>query len=285
MPQCKSVSGSKLKSIANAAGDCYPIAVFSGSSRTKDNQSVVVVVAGIMITSNVFQHRHGEKISNRHPTSRPSTAANQFMTNSYTKLVKDPTTVVRRNGVVIPAGTLQQNSFYFFESNSADVIDADKPVMVAQYMTGGGCMGGGVGDPEMIYISPVEQAIKRIGFTVIQGSNTGKLSNFNYSNNGLPSLRIDGSAVFDHTYTHPQAAGYSIVVKRWTGCTGARQMYSDSAFTAITYGLGSVESYAYNAGTYLNNLNAISHLFKIHRTRVFRNTLIPVPVRLSNFPF
>ena len=68
-------------------------------------------------------------------------------------------------GTIIPAGTFQQNSFYFYESNTADYIESDKPVMVAQFMTGGGCMGGGgVGDPEMIYISPIEQGIKKIGF-------------------------------------------------------------------------------------------------------------------------
>jgi hypothetical protein len=47
---------------------------------------------------------------------------------------------------------LQQSSF-IFESGTADYIEADKPIMVAQFMTGGGCMGGGVGDPEMMYIS------------------------------------------------------------------------------------------------------------------------------------
>ncbi len=250
------VSGTKFKSIANAAGDCYPIAVFSGSSRTS-NPISCGSGGGDNDNQQLFPTQAWGKRYLTAPTSR-STAANQFQTNSYKILVKDPTTVVRRNGVVIPAGTLQQNSFYFFESNTADVIDADKPVMVAQYMTGGGCMGGGVGDPEMIYISPVEQGIKRIGFY----RNTREAIQVNYltliiPNNGLPSLRIDGSAVFDHSYPHPQAAGYTIVVKRWTSAQAQAIAYSDSAFTAITYGLGSVESYGYNAGTLINNLSAL----------------------------
>jgi hypothetical protein len=180
------------------------------------------------------------------PTSR-STAANQFQTNSYKVLVKDPTTVVKRNGVVLTG--LQQNSFYFFESGTADLIEANKPVMVAQFMTGGGCLGSGLGDPEMMYISPLEQGIKRIGFY----RNTREAIQVNYltliiPNNGVPSLRIDGSATFDHSYAHPQLAGYTIVVKRWSPSAQSQAIVtSDSAFTAITYGLGSVESYGYNA--------------------------------------
>ncbi len=253
------VSGTKFKSIANAQGDCYPIAAFSGSSRTynpiscgsgggdNDNQQLFPIQAW------------GKKYLTA-PTSR-STAANTFMTNSYRVLVKDPTTVVKRNGVTLNPATLQQNSFYFFESTTADVIEADKPVMVAQFMTGGNCLGGGLGDPEMIFISPVEQGIKRVGFY----RNTRESIQVNYltliiPTPGVTSLRIDGSAAFDHSYVHPQDNRYTVVVKRWTAAQSQAIVVSDSAFTAITYGLGSVESYGYNAGTLINNLSALSQI-------------------------
>lgn len=251
------VSGTKFKSIANPQGNCYPIAAFSGSSRTtnpiscgsgggdNDNQQLFPIQAW------------GKKYLTA-PTSR-SGAANTFMTNSYRVLVKDPTTVVRRNGVVLSAATLQQNSYYFFESASADVIEADKPVMVAQFMTGGCGLGSGLGDPEMIFISPVEQGIKRIGFY----RNTRESIQINYltliiPTQGVSSLRIDGSPTFDHSYVHPRDNRYTIVVKRWTATQSQAIVLSDSAFTAITYGLGSVESYGYNAGTLINNLSALS---------------------------
>ena len=253
------VSGTKFKSIANAQGDCYPIAAFAGSSRTtnpiscgsgggdNDNQQLFPIQAW------------GKKYLTA-PTSR-SGAANTFMTNSYRVLVKDPTTVVKRNGVILSPATLQQNSFYFFESTTADVIEADKPVMVAQFMTGGACLGNGLGDPEMIFISPVEQGIKRVGFY----RNTRESISVNYltmiiPTNGVASLRIDGSATFDHSYVHPQDSRYTIVVKRWTASQSQAIVFSDSAFTAITYGLGSVESYGYNAGTLINNLSALSEI-------------------------
>jgi hypothetical protein len=194
------VSGTKFKSVANASGDCYPIAVFAGSSRTS-NPVACGSGGGDNDNQQCFPTQAWGKRYLTAPTSR-STTANQFMTNSYKVLVKDPTTVVTRNGV--PLTGLQQNSYYFFESNTADLIQADKPVMVAQFMTGGACLGGGLGDPEMIYLSPVEQGIKRVGFY----RNTRESIQVNYltliiPNNGVPSLRIDGSATFDHTYPHP----------------------------------------------------------------------------------
>ncbi len=256
------VSGTKFKSIANPAGDCYPIAVFSGSSRTS-NPISCGSGGGDNDNQQCFPTQAWGKRYLTAPTSR-SSSASQFQTNSYKVLVKDPTTVVTRNGVALTG--LQQNSFYFFESSTADYIVADKPVMVAQFMTGGTCMGGGgnVGDPEMIYISPIEQGIKRIGF--YRNNREGITVNYLtliIPTNGVPSLRIDGSPAFDHSYPHPQLTGNTVIVKRW-GATQAQAIASsDSAFTAITYGLGSVESYGYNAGTLINNLNAIS---SIHNT-------------------
>ena len=252
------VSGTKFRSIANPMGECYPVAVFSGSSRTWNSISCGSG-GGDNDNQQCFPTQAWGKRYLTAPTSR-STNASQFHTNSYKVLVKDPVTVVKRNGVVLTG--LQQNSFYFFESGTADLIEADKPVMVAQFMTGGGCLGGGVGDPEMIYISPLEQGIKRIGFY----RNTREAISVNYltliiPNNGIPSLRIDGSAAFDHSYVHPQLSGYTVVVKRWAPSAQSQAIVtSDSAFTAITYGLGTVESYGYNAGTLINNLNAISSI-------------------------
>jgi gliding motility-associated-like protein len=277
------VSGTKFRSIANAMGDCYPVAVFSGSSRTT-NPISCGSGGGDNDNQQCFPTQAWGKRYLTAPTSR-SSAANQFQTNSYKVLVKDPSTVVKRNGTVLTG--IQQNSFYFFESGTADLIEADKPVMVAQFMTGGTCMGGAgnVGDPEMIYISPLEQGIKRIGFY----RNTREAILINYltliiPNNGVPSLRIDGSASFDHSYAHPQLSGYTVVVKRWAPSAQSQAIVtSDSAFTAITYGLGSVESYGYNAGTLVNNLNAISSIQNVldPSTPQHAYSCIGAPVKIS----
>jgi len=275
------VSGTRFKSIANAAGECYPVAVFSGSSRTT-NPISCGSGGGDNDNQQLFPTQAWGKRYLTSPTSR-STSANQFMTNSYKVLVKDPTTVVTRNGV--PLTGLQAGAYYYFESSTADEILADKPIMVAQFMTGGsGCMGGGVGDPEMIYISPIEQGIKRIGFY----RNNRENIQVNYLTMIVPtpavsSIRIDGSPAFDYSYAHPRAAGHTVVIKRWSSAQAQCIVTCDSAFTAITYGLGSVESYGYNAGTRINNLSALSFIHNTYDSTAQENefTCINTPVELS----
>ena len=258
------LSGTTVKSIANSAGACNQIAVFAGSSRTS-NPAACGSGGGDNDNQQCFPFQAWGKRYLTAPTSN-SVTASTFMTNTYKIAVKDPTTVVKRNGVIIPLANLINNSYYTYESSTADYIQSDKPVMVAQFMTGGGgCLGGGgVGDPEMMYLSPIEQGIKKIGFF----RNNQEQINVNYltliiPTAGVSSLTIDGSSTFNHTYAHPNLPGYTVVIKRWTSAQAQGRAQSDSAFTAITYGLGNVESYGYNAGTLINNLSAVGAIFNI----------------------
>lgn len=255
------LTGTTIKSIPNSDGVCKAIAVFSGSSRTRN--PVTSCGSGSGGDNDMQQLFPSQAWGKRYltaPTSR-STSASAFMMNSYKIVVKDPNTEVYRNGVQLTG--LINNTYYHYESGTADYIESNKPIMVAQYMTGGTCLGGGVGDPEMIYISPIEQGIKRIGFY----RNTLQNITVNYltliiPNLGVNSLTIDGTGAsgFSHTYPHPNLPGYTIVIKRWTASQSQCIVQSDSAFTAITYGLGSVESYGFNAGTLINNLNVIGNV-------------------------
>jgi hypothetical protein len=279
------MSGTKVRSIANQSGNCFPIAVFAGSSRTS-NPASCGSGGGDNDNQQCFPFQAWGKRYLTAPTSN-SVTASTFMTNTYKIAVKDPTTVVKRNGVIIPLANLINNSYYTYESSSADYIQSDKPVMVAQFMTGGGCLGGGGGgDPEMIYMSPIEQGIKNIGFF----RNTREGITVNYvtiiiPTAGISSLTIDGSSAFSHTYPHPNLPGYSVVIKRWSAAQAQAIARSDSAFTAITYGLGSVESYGYNAGTLINNLSAVGSIFNVSDSSTTTTshpfTCTNTPVKLS----
>ncbi|RYZ54241.1 MAG: hypothetical protein EOP49_05590, partial [Sphingobacteriales bacterium] len=257
------MTGTKIRSIDNGTGACYPIAVFAGSSRTSNN-ATCGSGGGDNDNQQCFPDQAWGKRYLTAPTSN-STSASTKMWNTFKVAVKDPATIVKKDGVQLPLASLINNSYYLFETNEASYIEADNPVMVAQFMTGGpGCMGGGVGDPEMMYISPVEQGIKRIGF--YRNSDEGISVNYLtliIPTAGVASLRINGSGAFDHSYPHPRLAGYTVVVKRWSAAKAQAVAESDYAFTAITYGLGSVESYGYNAGTLINNLNGVAD---IHNT-------------------
>ncbi len=250
------LSGTTVKSVANGSGLCYPIAVFAGSSRTS-NPASCGSGGGDNDNQQLFpQHAWGKRYLTT-PFSGSSTASS-YGTSIYKVAVKDAATVVRRNGT--PLTGLQNGNYYVYESNTPDYIEADQPIMIVQFMTGGSCLGsGGLGDPEMVVLSPMEQAIKRTAFY----RNNKESISVNYLSiviptAGLASLTIDGSSSFTYTQAHPQKAGYTIVVQRWGSGAGQSIAKSDSAFTGIVYGEGSVESYGYNAGTNLNNLAAVS---------------------------
>ncbi len=250
------MTGSRVKSIPNASGKCYPIAVFAGSTRTGLGCGASAGGSGDVIFQQVFPSQAWGQRYLTAPTST-SGAANSFMTNIYRVMVKDPATVVTRNGVTMTG--LINNRYYQFEDNVPNDIQADKPVMVAQYMSSSGACPNtsGSGDPEMFYLSPVEQSIRATGFY----RNNLSAITVNYltlivPTAGVASMTIDGSSTFTHTYPHT-TPGYTVVVQRWAAGSGQSRVQCDSAFTGIVYGLGSVESYGYNAGTLVKNLSAV----------------------------
>lgn len=270
------LTGSKVKSLANSSGECLPMAVFAGTSRTGLSCSGPGGGSGDFAMQQCFPtHAWGKRFLTA-PTSNASGPSSK-MTNIYRVLVKDPTTKVYLNGTQITAGYNAAKGYYHFNSGNADYIEADKPVMVAQYMSStGACPNtSGDGDPEMMYISPLEQAINRVGFY----RNDEESINHNYltlvipnGGTGISSLTIDGvpfSATLPGvkaSYVHPRNPAYSVIVRYWTASKNQVIVQSDSAFNAITYGLGSVESYGYNGGTYLKNLNAESSIHNVPDT-------------------
>ncbi len=278
------LTGTKVTSIANASGQCYPIGVFAGSSRTAITCPPGGSGSGDNNMQQIFPFQAWGKRYLTAPTSNAS-GASTFHKNIYKIAVKDPATVVKLNGSVLTG--LINNFYYYFESNTADYIESDKPILVAQFMSSSGsCGNSGNGDPEMMYISPLEQGIKRVGFY----RNNRENITLNYltliiPTAGVNSLTIDGvgSSGFSHSYVHPNLPGYTVVVKRWSSGQAQCIVQSDSAFTAITYGLGSVESYGYNAGTLINNLAAATfiHNEQDPTSNSHQYTCVKTPVEIS----
>jgi hypothetical protein len=249
------LTGTLVKSVTSPTGYIHPIAVFSGSSRTAN-----IASCGSGGGDNDMQQHFPRQAMGKLYLTAPfsgSSTPSSFGTSIYKVIVNDPTTLVVRNGAMLTS--LVNSSYYTFESNTPDIIQSDKPILVAQYMTGGSCLGtGGLGDPEMIYLNPLSQAIKSANFFRTTKESIGvQYLTAIIPTAGIASLTIDGSSTFDYTLPHPQKPGYSIVVKRWGTATKAQStIQSDSAFIGFTYGLGSVESYGYSLGTRLNAVNA-----------------------------
>ncbi len=245
------LTGSKIQSVSTGTGPCKKIGVFSGSGR-------------ISITCNGSSSSSDNYMVQSFPKSAwgkkylTSPTGGLMPNNIFRVCVLDPTTVVKVNG--IPVGLpLQNNFFYELPLTSApQLIEADKAILVAQYITSQGACGNGAqpGDPEVIYLSPIEQNISRILWNATPNfSITQHFYNVIIPNTGtaISSFRLDGSPVSASSFIpHPRAPGYSYLTQ--PVAAGQHTVTSDSGFNAIAYGYGNAESYGYNAGTNVKDL-------------------------------
>lgn len=262
------LTGSIIKSIPNASNECHAIGVFTGSSRTGLGCGTSVGGSGDLLLQQTFPYSAWGKTYFTAPTSTSGNISS-MMTNIYRILVKDPATVVQRNNIQLPLATLINNRYYQYESNTADIITADKPVTVVQYMSSSGACPntGGDGDPSSYILSPAEQAVD--GFSGFYRNNLSSITT-NYltliiPDNGMNSLKIDGvdwsaiPAAQKHSYAHSQP-GYTVAIKKWAAGAGQSSVESDSAYLGLVYGLGSVESYGYNVGTMVKTLQGLGSI-------------------------
>lgn len=266
----KDLTGSKLISVPGADGNCHPIGVFSGSGGIRLCRGD----GGEFVHQQVFPAQAwGTRYLTYHTINNTNTDITETNRNIYRICVQDPTTIVKKNGV--PMTGLIKNFYYeYMDSTGGDYIEADKPIQVAQYMTNKNqCWNfpttspspPSYGDPEMFYISPIEQGQKSVLFYVSRKSSI----DYVYANIHLPtvavsSLKVDGSPVpAGQIIPHPHLPSYSVALVRFTGPAAQHTITADSAFTSTVYGLGNYESYGYNVGTLINNLNNYS---AIHNT-------------------
>lgn len=280
----KDMTGSKIIAVQGGDGNCHPFAMFSGSSGIR----VCKNDGGENMQQQVFPvQAWGTRYLTYHTLNNTSTDINDQFKNFYRIAVSDPATVVKRNGVVM-TGLIKNFYYEYLDSLGGDYIEADKPVLVAQYTPGGNrcymSSSFAYGDPEMFYLSPIEQGKKDVLFYATRKQNI----DYNYLNvivpsAGLSSLKLDGNP-FDpaNIKIHPNNPAYTLAVARIPGAAAQHRLTCDSAFTATVYGLGYFESYGYNVGTNINNLNNYSAIKNTNNTngQVDTFTCRNTPVRL-----
>lgn len=246
------LTGTKIRSIGTGTEGCKRIAVYAGSGRVSINCEDAITSSDNLFQQVFPQSAWGKKFLTV-PTSR-------LPNNFFRIAVSDPATVVTVDGV--PLSDLKNNFYYEITANTPKSIVADKPVMVAQYVTSSnddvtapcGNSFNYNGDPEMIYLSPLEQTIDKI---TLNSTNhfriTSHYINVVIKTSAVKSFTLDGkdsSAVFK---AHPGDPAYSYAV--FSVQQGTHSLHADSGFNAIAYGYGGKESYGYNAGTNIKNLN------------------------------
>lgn len=277
------LTGSRIRSIsASGSGGCKKIAVFSGAGK------ISIGGGGTGSADNLFaQAFPAVAWGKKYLTAPTGTQPNNY----YRICVTDPTTVVKLNGVVLPASALLNNFYYQFKNANAsgtnpavpNLIEADKPVLVAQYCTTQGQDGNPNtnpgGDPEMIYLSPVEQTINNITlYSANKNLILQSYINVIIRNGGVASFTLDGNKVSGFL-PHPQEPAYSYAII--PVAAGSHTLYSDTGFNAIAYGFGSAESYGYNAGTNVRDFTP-SATFQNPYTRIDSSvTCVNTPMQLS----
>ena len=253
------LTGSKIESIASVNGECKRIAVFSGSGKINiscgDNGQGGTSSDNYMV-QNFPKDAWGKKF-----LTSPTQVLDR---NLFRVCVSDPAAIVKVNNQPITNYGPLTSSFYYEISatNSPLKIESNIPITVSQYISSsGGCSNpDDLGDPEVIYLSPVEQNISDI----LWNATPNEFITNHYVNaiipnggTGLSSFRFDGAVQPIGAFTiHPQDPNYSIFSKSFVN-TNNRTYHtakSDSGFNAIAYGFGSNESYGYNAGTNIKDL-------------------------------
>lgn len=258
------LTGSIIKTVTSGSGGCKKIAVFCGSGK------IGIGGTGGGSADNLYQQMYpsstwGKKYVLIPSENRPNTTLS-INTNFFRIYRPDPATVVTLNGAVIPAASFT-NNYYQFTSNATNLVNADKPILVAQYFTTQGQSGNQAPhDPEMIYLNPVEQTITDVTVNSMQpAANTNISQHFinvvlRNAGTGISSFKIDGATPNATVTVLPQDNNYAYLRINYNGSTttnlssGAHHLTCDSGFNAIAYGFGGTESYGYSAGTNLKDL-------------------------------
>lgn len=256
------LTGTQIQSISNTAGGCKKIAVFSGSTRMgigcNDN-------GRNFSSDNLFQQVYPTSTWGKNYVAVPLRSRPYDV---YRIVLSDPNTIVKLNGSVVPTSSFINNLYYEFKSQQESIITADKAIQVVQYSPSQnqhedcGVGTGDVGDPEMIYLSPVEQGLSHVtlyatGYYRIQQS----YINVVIPTSAVSSFKVDGSSyassfipIVNSSYSYAQisvSSGPQTGSATGAVSAGTHTLDASVPFNAIVYGFGSTESYGYAAGTNL----------------------------------
>jgi len=261
------LSGTHIKSI----NGCKPIAVFSGNTW-----------AAFCEQGNSRNPSGGDNLYQQ--TFPVSSWGKKFVTapfyntiNGSSEIIRiivaeDNTTITVNGSTTIAGGTVLANPYakgavITYTSTSGNVISASSPISVAQYQVSQTCnlnnspgtAGNNAtvlfpGDPEITILNPVEQTLNNVTvYSKLENvpTNINKFFlNVIIKTVDIPSFRLDGTGVSGFV---PIDKEYSYVIIDVTNLQPQHRLTATGGFSAIAYGYGSTESYAYLAGANIQN--------------------------------
>ncbi len=280
------LTGSQIRSISTNTTSCKKIAVFCGSGK------IAIGCSRAGTSDNLYQQMYPVSTWGKTYITVPSISRNstESQYNIFRIFKSDPSAVVTMNGGVLPAAAFVAGQYYEFNTNQPAIIESDKPILVAQYLTTSGCNGNtGQGDPDMIYLNPVEQTLSDVTLNSMQPAANTNIDehHLNVVLRNIPevtgSFKVDG--VSPGTFK-PLAANANYAYVQLTVSKGTHTLTCDSGFNAIAYGFGSAESYGYSAGTNLKDLYQFVSIKNQYATVNFPAGCKSSPFRFSmTFPY
>jgi len=259
------LTGTKIQSVSTTTGVCKRIAVFSGSNKIQIGCS-----PSLNTSDNLFQQVYPTSAWGKNYITAPL-LSRQY--DIYRIVLSTPTANVMLNGTLLTASQFTNNLYYEFTSTTSNVITSDQPIQVVQYTPTQGeelncalTAKGDIGDPEMIYLSPIEQGLDHVtlystGYYLILQSYinvvipTAAVSSFTLDGNPYTSFKpVTNDTAYSYAQI-PVTSGPQNTGKGGTVTSGTHTIKASAAFNAIAYGFGNAESYGYAAGTNLQDLN------------------------------
>ncbi len=248
------LTGTRIRSISTNSEPCKKIAVFSGSGKMAIGCLNAAGLAGS--ADNLFQQVYPTASWGKTFITVPSKDRNYDV---YRIFKSDPTAIVTLNGTVIPSASFINNFYYQFEGQTVNHIESDKAIQVVLYAVTQGksinCTNvpGDVGDPEMIFLNPLEQTLSQITMYSTQLHMIVKhFINIVIPTTAASSFKLDGAlqaSLFKPVTGKPEYSYAQIPVS-----AGTHNLLADAGFNAIAYGFGNAESYGYAAGANVKGL-------------------------------
>jgi gliding motility-associated-like protein len=245
------LTGTRIQSVSSGTNSCKKIAVFSGSSKIYIGCST-----GNNTSDNLFQQVYPIATWGKNYYTVPLKARNYDI---FRIVLSDPNTNVTLNGGAVSQSNFTNGLYYEFSSTAPNIITADKPIQVVQYAVTQGktlnCVNDpkDVGDPEMIFLTPVEQTITQATLYSTPKENIiNHYINVIIKTASASTFTIDGVKQGGFS-TYGLDPTYSL--GQFVVTAGTHTIKAADGFNAIAYGFGNAESYGYAAGANLKNLN------------------------------
>ena len=244
------LTGTRIQSISSGTNTCKKIAVFSGSSKI-----AISCNPQLNTSDNLFQQVYPTASWGKNYITVPLAGRNYDI---FRIVLSTPQANVYLNGTLIPLSEFTNGLYYQFNSQIPNYISSDEPIQVVQYaVSQGNTINCGddpndVGDPEMIYLTPLEQTLSKVTlYSTPNFAITESFINVTIPKAGVSSFIFDGAPYTKFSPVKPDSSYYysQIAVS-----TGTHNISATTGFNAIAYGFGNAESYGYAAGANLQDL-------------------------------